>query len=49
VDLSTVYVKVVNMHVETLDKLKSLNGCDFYISPIVIAEVYTRERPKEKA
>ena len=46
---SDVIINILKKKVETLDKLNSLDDCEFYISPIVIAEVYAGARPKEKA
>ena len=44
---SDVVINILKKKEETLKKLQVLKGCAFYISPIVIAEVYAGARPKE--
>jgi len=44
---SDVVINLLKKKEETLAKLKSLGACEFYISPIVIAEIYAGARPKE--
>ena len=45
---SDVVINLLKKKEETLIKLQDLGECEFYISPIVIAEVYTGARAKEK-
>jgi len=45
---SDVVINLLKKKDETLLKLQDLGECQFYISPIVIAEVYAGARPKEK-
>ena len=45
---SDVVINLLKKKEETLTKLQELGTCEFYISPIVIAEVYAGARPKEK-
>jgi predicted nucleic acid-binding protein len=44
---SDVVINILKKKEETLQKLNSLLECEFYISPIVIAEIYAGARPKE--
>lgn len=44
---SDVVINLLKKKEDTLDKLQDLGECEFYISPIVIAEVYAGARPKE--
>ena len=42
-----VVINILKKKEETLQQLNELNECEFYISPIVIAEVYAGARKKE--
>jgi len=42
-----VVINILKKKEETLQELNELNECEFYISPIVIAEVYAGARKKE--
>ncbi len=44
---SDVVINILKKKEETLQKLESLRSCTFYISPIVIAEIYAGARPDE--
>jgi predicted nucleic acid-binding protein len=44
-----VIINILKKREETLEQLNTLNECEFYISPIVIAEVYAGARAKEIA
>jgi len=46
---SDVVINILKKKEETLTKLKRLEAHEFYISPIVIAEIYAGARPKEIA
>ena len=45
---SDVVINLLKKRDQTLQKLNNLRECEFYISPIVIAEVYAGARPNEK-
>lgn len=45
---SDVVINILKKKESTLSKLRDLGECEFFISPIVIAEVYAGARPKEK-
>jgi len=42
-----VVINILKKKEETISKLASLKECEFYISPIVIAEIYAGARQKE--
>ena len=42
-----VVINILKKKEETLKKINALKDCEFYISPIVIAEVYAGARSKE--
>jgi len=44
---SDVVINILKQKEETLKKLNTLGEVEFYISPIVIAEIYAGARPKE--
>lgn len=44
-----VVINILKKKEETLRKINTFKGCEFYICPIVIAEVYAGVRPKEMA
>ncbi len=44
---SDVVINILKKKEETLKKLNTLGTSEFYISPIVIAEIYAGARPKE--
>jgi predicted nucleic acid-binding protein len=44
-----VVINLLRKREETLNKLSSLGQCEFYISPIVVAEVYAGAKSKEGA
>ena len=44
-----VVINILKKKEETLAILNSFSECEFYISPIVIAEIYAGARPKETA
>ncbi len=44
---SDVIINLLKKKEETLNKLNTFGECDFYISPIVIAEIYAGARPEE--
>ena len=43
-----VVINILKKKEETLKKIDALKDCEFYISPIVIAEVYAGARSKER-
>jgi len=42
-----VVINILKKKEETLKRLHALDGCEFYLSPIVIAEIYAGARSKE--
>ena len=44
-----VVINLLKKKVETVEKITSFKECEFYISPIVVAEIYAGARPKEIA
>ena len=44
---SDVVINILKKKEETLEKLHRLESCEFYLSPIVIAEIYAGARAKE--
>jgi len=44
-----VIINLLKKKEETISKINSLQKCEFYISPIVVAEVYAGARAKEIA
>ena len=42
-----VIINILKKKKETLERLQHLKGCEFYLSPIVIAEIYAGARPTE--
>jgi len=44
-----VVINILKKKEETLAQINSFAECEFYISPIVIAEIYAGARPKEIA
>lgn len=44
-----VVINILKKKEEALTKINVLQGCEFYICPIVIAEIYAGARPKETA
>ncbi|MCF6206996.1 MAG: type II toxin-antitoxin system VapC family toxin [Sulfurovum sp.] len=44
---SDVVINILKKKEETLQRLATLDGCAFYLSPIVIAEVYAGARSQE--
>ena len=44
-----VVINILKKKEETLAKINSFSECEFYISPIVIAEIYAGARPEETA
>ncbi len=45
---SDVVINILKKHSQTIEKLAKFDECDFYISPIVIAEIYAGIKPSEK-
>ena len=44
---SDVVINILKKKEETLEKLHTLESCELYLSPIVIAEIYAGARAKE--
>jgi len=42
-----VVINILKKKEETVEKITSFKECEFYISPIVVAEIYAGARPKE--
>lgn len=42
-----VVINILKKKEETITQINVLQGCEFYICPIVIAEIYAGARPKE--